>query len=214
LAAHVSAEIRSTRREVDLKPAVPRLSPSRQSHAAATWRNDMTRSLLTRQVLSAAILVAGCTMAGTSFGSSAASANLAAIGSSDTVSGTITASLADGRSYRGRYFLITPDTRIDSIVSLSDAGWNSAWSGRAGWGYWNAAPSRDFVTVYAGSVVATLDAPGGARARCKFRLVDPADGVAGGGTGRCQVADGETVDATFAGASATERTLNSAASRS
>jgi hypothetical protein len=33
--------------------------------------------------------------------------------------------------------------------------------------------------------------------RCKFQLVRPSDGMTGGGSGRCPLPDGKTVDASF-----------------
>jgi hypothetical protein len=33
--------------------------------------------------------------------------------------------------------------------------------------------------------------------RCKFQLAHPSDGMAGGGSGQCQMPGGETIDATF-----------------
>jgi hypothetical protein len=144
-----------------------------------------------------AMLIAGCATLGTGFASTLSSVSPAI---SSTVSGSINAALADGSTYSGRYFQITQDTTVDSIGPLWTAGWDSGWAGRGGWGYWNAAPAPDFIKQYAGWVVANLGAPGGERARCKFHLVHPAEGIAGGGTGQCQTPDGQTVDATFSSA--------------
>jgi hypothetical protein len=33
--------------------------------------------------------------------------------------------------------------------------------------------------------------------RCRFHLMRPASGMSGGGSGECQGADGETIEATF-----------------
>jgi hypothetical protein len=33
--------------------------------------------------------------------------------------------------------------------------------------------------------------------RCRFHLMRPSSGMAGGGAGECQVAGGETIEATF-----------------
>ena len=145
-----------------------------------------------------AILVAGCSIAGPGFASTVASAS--PIASPTTItnspSGTMTATLADGTTYSGSYFQITEETTLDNIEPLWDR-WNAGWAGSGGWGYWNAAPSADFIKQYTGWVVANLATPSGARARCKFHLVHPAEGIAGGGIGQCQSPDGITVDATF-----------------
>jgi hypothetical protein len=64
-----------------------------------------------------------------------------------------------------------------------------------GFGYWDAGP--EFVTQYTGRVVANLGTASGEHMRCKFQLVHPSDGMAGGGRGQCQMPDGKTIDATF-----------------
>jgi hypothetical protein len=162
----------------------------------------MTHPIVKLRLPLLATLIAGCATLGTSFGSTTSSANPPAVDSRspDTVSGAINALLADGSTYSGRYFQITQNTTVDSIGPLWAAGWNSAWAGRGGWGYWNAEPSPDFIKQYTGWVVANLGAPGSDRVRCKFHFVHPADGIAGGGTGQCQTPDGQTVDATFSSA--------------
>jgi hypothetical protein len=39
--------------------------------------------------------------------------------------------------------------------------------------------------------------PSATHMRCKFQLVHPSDGMAGGGSGQCPLPDGKTVDASF-----------------
>lgn len=111
----------------------------------------------------------------------------------DSVSGTMTATLADGRSFSGDYFQITSDTRIDRLGPLW-TGWYSPWRG---WPYWYAEPGPEFVKHYSGRVLANLSAARGEYMRCRFRLVHPRSGMAGGGAGTCQLADGKSIDATF-----------------
>jgi hypothetical protein len=77
-------------------------------------------------------------------------------------------------------------------------GWDASW-GFGGWGYWH--PGSDFITHYTGRVVAYLADPEGKHIRCKFQLVHPSKGMAGGGEGDCQLPDGKAIDASFAGAS-------------
>jgi hypothetical protein len=60
-------------------------------------------------------------------------------------------------------------------------------------------PTVQFITHYSGKVVATLDAPGNQRMRCRFHLVEPSRGMGGGGEGECQLSDGRLVRAVFAG---------------
>jgi hypothetical protein len=143
-----------------------------------------------------AALAAGCTTMGTGFGSTVSGADPVTFSwkSSDSVSGTMSATLADGREYSGQFFEITRDTRVDNLGPLW-TGWSPGWRGFGGFDYWDAGPS--FVTHYSGRVVANLGTPSGAHMRCKFQLAHPPEGMAGGGRGQCQMPDGKTIDATF-----------------
>jgi len=110
------------------------------------------------------------------------------------VSGTMSATLTDGKQYRGQFFEITKDTRVDNLGPLW-TGWNPGWRGFGGFDYWDAGPS--FVTALLG--------PGRGQSRCsgrcahalQFQLAHPSEGMAGGGRGQCQMPDGKTIDATF-----------------
>jgi hypothetical protein len=114
----------------------------------------------------------------------------------DAVKGQMTATLSTGEAFTGPLFQITSDTRVDDIGPLW-AGWGRGrrWGGLGGWGYWDAGP--DFITHYSGRVVANLASADGDHMRCNFRLVRPASGMSGGGQGKCQLAGGKTIDATF-----------------
>jgi len=95
-------------------------------------------------------LAAGCTTMGTGFGSTAAGADPVTFSwkSSDSVSGTMSATLIDGKQYSGQFFEITKDTRVDNLGPLW-TGWNPGWRGFGGFDYWDAGPS--FVTHYSGA---------------------------------------------------------------
>lgn len=110
--------------------------------------------------------------------------------SDNAVSGTITATLASGESFDGKFFQVTSETRVDRLEPL----W-TGWRYHRDWPFWDAGP--DFVKHYSGRVVANLQGTQGDHMRCSFRLINPSSGMAGGGAGRCQVPGGETVDATF-----------------
>src|ERR1700730_14069682 len=105
-------------------------------------------------------MATGCTTMGTGTGSTPSGASAAAFAwkSSDGVSGTINATMSDGKTYSGQYFQITKDTTVDSIGPLWTGG---GWGGRGGraWGYWGVDPSPDFITHYSGRVVANLGEP-------------------------------------------------------
>jgi hypothetical protein len=145
------------------------------------------------------LLSAGRTTMGTGYGTTAAGTNPVHFDwrSSDDVSGTLYATLDDGSVYAGSYFQITENTTSDILGPLWD-GWDASW-GFGGWGYWDS--GSDFITHYTGRVVANLADPEGKHIRCKFQLVHPSKGMVGGGEGDCQLPDGKTIDASFAGAS-------------
>jgi len=121
--------------------------------------------------------------------------------------GTMTAQINNGESYQGQYFQITHDTHATDLGPLW-AGWGGPWGGRrwggwggwGGWGYWG--PNDTFVTTYSGRVVANLEGPNGTHMRCRFDLMRPSSGMAGGGQGSCQMPSGQVIDATFPPASA------------
>jgi hypothetical protein len=144
-------------------------------------------------------LATGCTTMGTGFGSTATGTDPVNFSwkSSDGVSGTMNASVPNGISYTGQFFQITSNTTVDSLGPLW-SGWGPGWR-RGGWEYWGAEP--EFVTHYSGKVVANLSASDGEHMRCMFQLVHPTDGMAGGGTGQCQMPDGKTIDTNFPHAS-------------
>jgi hypothetical protein len=113
------------------------------------------------------------------------------------VTGTMSATLPDGTAYTGPYLEIT-STALSTQFSPMWAGWSPGW---ADWGY-GFGPFGELdgtTTNYSGKVVANLQGPGpdSKRMRCRFDLNDPRSGMGGGGEGKCQVAGGTTVDATF-----------------
>ena len=66
----------------------------------------------------------------------------------DAVHGQLTATLANGKTYEGKLFQITSDTRVEEVEPLW-VGWHRHWRE---WGYWN--PGPEFITHYSGRVVA------------------------------------------------------------
>jgi len=106
--------------------------------------------------------------------------------SEDSVSGDITATFGSGRVFKGTYFQITHDTRVDRLDPLWDG-----WGGhrRGNWRYWEPDPGPEFVKTYSGRVVANLQSEDGEYMRCRFNLISPQRGMAGGGEGRCQLSE-------------------------
>jgi hypothetical protein len=112
----------------------------------------------------------------------------------DSVSGTMSAILPDGTTYRGQFLEITAGMTVDNLWPLW-SGWGPGYRGRGGWDDWDGPPK--FVIHYTGRVVANLGASNGEHMRCQFQLSRPADGMVGGGRGRCRMSDGKTINATF-----------------
>jgi len=146
-------------------------------------------------LLLGAALAAGCTTTGTGFGSTAKGTEPVTFEwkSSGSVSGEMSATLSDGKAYTGQFFQITSETTVDDLGPLW-AGWGPGWR-RAGWYDWD--PGPEFVTHYSGRVVANLISPDSTHLRCRFQLVHPSAGMAGGGRGECELPDGQHIDAEF-----------------
>ncbi len=114
------------------------------------------------------------------------------------ISGTLTATLPDA-IYQGRFFQITQQTQRQRIAPLWD-GWSEGWNDWPYWGEFGRYGPYDatqFITRYTGKVVASLRSDSGKRMRCRFHLADPIRGMAGGGEGECQLAEGTTISAWF-----------------
>src|SRR5690242_3748503 len=98
------------------------------------------------------LVAAGCTTMGAGTGSTPSGAEPVDFSwkSSDSVSGTMSASLSDGTTYSGQFFQVTRDTTVDTLSPL----WTGWGRGRRGFGWddWGAGPG--FITHYTGRVVA------------------------------------------------------------
>jgi hypothetical protein len=115
------------------------------------------------------------------------------------MSGTMTASLSE-TTFQGRFFQITQQTRSEVLTPL----WGHWYPGWYDWPYWGGPfappyPTTQFITHYSGKVVATLESASQQRMRCRFHLVAPERGMAGGGEGECQLSDAGVVWAVFPG---------------
>jgi hypothetical protein len=155
----------------------------------------MTIRLLTAGLALGVVMAAGCATTGTGYGSSSSGADRMTFSwkSLDNVSGSMTATAADGQTYTGQFFEITSDTQAQNLAPLW-VGWGRGWRS-SGWADWDQGP--EFVTHYSGRVVANLSAAGGAHVRCRFQLAYPSAGMSGGGSGECQLPDGKSIDADF-----------------
>ncbi len=157
----------------------------------------MNRRSLQMGLLALAALLGGaaCTTMGTGMGDTVGGGAGVRFDwkAQSAVKGQLTATFADGRTYSGNLLQINSETRVDDVAPLS-LGWRP-FGRRGGWDYWNAGPQ--FIKHYSGRMVANLSDPDGDHMRCNFRLARPSQGMQGGGEGKCQLADGQTIAATF-----------------
>ena len=158
---------------------------SRHLHEGAARRAGLAAAVAMGVALGA------CTTMGTGSGSTEQGAqpvSFAWTSKDGGVTGTMTATL-DGGVYSGPYLEVTQTIDRPDYYPMW-VGWSRYW------GDWQfgLAPT----TVYTGKVVANLEGPDAKRMRCRFDLNNPKGGMSGGGQGKCQVAGGPTIDATFA----------------
>jgi hypothetical protein len=100
----------------------------------------------------------------------------------DRANGDIAARMPDGTEYAGRYRQTV--ARPTSGVMTVD------WDGNP-----SQYDSRADATVYTKELIAHMrTADGRKELRCSFRLAQPEEGPAGGGTGTCATSDGETLE--------------------
>ena len=151
----------------------------------------MKKHLLLATFLAAAYALTACQTAGTGSGNVRGTRKPVAFTwqSTDSVSGNITATFGTGRVFKGTYFQITSETRIDRLDPLWD-GWGRPYR-RSSWRYWAADSGSQFIKTYSGQVLANMHADDGDRMRCNFTLISPSRGMAGGGEGRCQLSDSQ-----------------------
>ena len=152
------------------------------------------RELVAIALVSCGMFLAGCATTGAGYGDVQTSGREPVSfhwkSTDGGISGTMFASLSTERSFSGQFIEITTETHIDALDHMWD-GW------APGWGAWGPGPVNGFVTQYSGRVLANLSDAHGEQMRCRFRLAKPSSGMSGGGSGECQVAGGEKIDATF-----------------
>jgi hypothetical protein len=106
--------------------------------------------------------------------------------------GRIAGTLADGVHYSGKYFEVIKTVDEDVYGPAWD-GWRPYWPGwgtptnyEYGW--------RRFLEIYTGRVIANLRSDDGkVRLRCRFTIEKPLEGLKGGGSGDCQLSNGESI---------------------
>ena len=147
-------------------------------------------------VLGASLALGACTTMGTGTGTIGENNKPVSFAWKSTdggTSGTMSATLADGKTFSGPYVQPTNTTRTDEYAPMW-VGWNYGWPDWT----WGGFPATAFTTQYSGRVMANLQSSDGKRMRCHFQLNNPSAGIAAGGQGHCQIKGGSTVDAVFA----------------
>jgi hypothetical protein len=104
------------------------------------------------------------------------------------VSGSMTATFANGETFTGRYFQIT--SSLTDGLGPQGPIWHQE-------GPYDVGPELQNVAHYTGRVAANLSQSEGAQMRCRFKPMRPVHGMAGGARGECQPSDGLSVDAQF-----------------
>ena len=135
-------------------------------------------------------LVAGCTTARTGCRAAMSGTNSVKFcwTSLGNVSGSMTATVANGGTFTGRFFQIT--SNLTNELGPQGPIWHQE-------GLFDLGPELQYVAHYTGRVVANLRRADGALMRCHFKLMTPVDGIAGGARGECQLPDGPSADARF-----------------
>ena len=135
-------------------------------------------------------LAAGCATTRTGAGSAVSGTTPVKFGwtGRGNVSGSMTATFANGRTFTG------PFSQITSSLTHELGSQGPIWHQE---GPYDVGPWLQQVPHYTGRVVANLSGSGGVQMRCRFELMRPVDGMAGGASGECQLPDGLSVDAQF-----------------
>ena len=152
--------------------------------------------------LGASLLLGACASSGTGTGELVRGGKPQAVpftwNSTDGgIAGTMAATLP-GAVYTGRFVQITRQTQSDVMAPMW-GGWAPGWPDWPYWGYGGPAAFdvTQFSTVYSGKVIANLSTPTGSNMRCRLHMLQPMQGMAGGGTGECQLYNGPTIQAIF-----------------
>jgi hypothetical protein len=161
-----------------------------RSGRSSHWRFNLARITWRAGLLLVVALAVGCATMRSGSGSAVSGTNPVKFGwtGRGNVSGSMTATLANGGTFAGRFSQLT-SSLTDELGSQGPI-WHQE-------GLYDVGPGLQYVPHYTGRVVANLSRSDGAQMRCRFELMRPVDGMAGGARGECQLADGLSVDAQF-----------------
>src|ERR1700733_3092831 len=143
------------------------------------WRFNLARITWRAGLLLVVALAVGCATTKTGSGSALSGPNPVKFGwtSRSNVSGSMTATLANGGTFTGRFSQVT-SSLTDELGSQGPI-WHQE-------GQYDVGPGLQYVPHYTGRVVANLSRSDGAQMRCRFELMRPVDGMAGGAGGGWQ----------------------------
>jgi len=135
-------------------------------------------------------LAAGCATMRAGTGSVISGANPVKFSwtSAGNVSGSMTATLANGQTFTGRFFQVT--SSLTDELGPQGPIWHQQ-------GPYDVGPELQYVAHYSGRVVVSLSRSDDAQMQCRLKLMRPIDGMAGGARGQCQLPGGMSVDARF-----------------
>lgn len=113
-----------------------------------------------------------------------------------SLSGELRTQMPDGENFSGRYHEITRTSTVTDNADVysdwyADPFRGPSWYWGGTWPYYESV--EEFITSNTGKVVALLEGDRGTKMRCHFTLTDPDRGLAGGGTGECQLSTGERI---------------------
>ena len=114
--------------------------------------------------------------------------------------GTIDTTLPDGEAFTGHYHEIMSTTEVSALDGFYELWYGGVWAEPrwvwgGDWPYYES--DTEFITYYTGRVMAILDGDKGTSMRCNFQLDEPSRGMKGGGSGDCQLSNGDRITAIF-----------------
>jgi hypothetical protein len=117
----------------------------------------------------------------------------------DSLDGEIATTLPSGEAFTGKYQQIVAGEAVMShgFREAWFRGWTRYGSFVDPWRHFPSGQDDELVVYNEGKVLAFLRGNRGTLIRCHFTLNDPAEGLAGGTSGLCQVSDGTLIDATM-----------------
>lgn len=120
-------------------------------------------------------------------------------------SGTMKTTLPDGETFTGQFHQLTGTTTVTDLDGFYGSWYGGPWVD----GGWVWGPSWDYyetpeeyLEYYTGQTVALLVGDRGTNMRCHFKLDKPDRGMKGGGSGDCQLSNGDRITSVFASAQA------------